>query len=39
VDGLLDLLDATTDAMTATWNQLPGEEPFHAKGDFKPKMQ
>jgi hypothetical protein len=39
LDGLLDLLDATTDAMAATWNQLSGEEPFHAAGDFKPTIQ
>jgi hypothetical protein len=39
LDGLLDLLDATTDAMAATWNQLSGEEPFHPGGDFKPTIQ
>jgi hypothetical protein len=25
--------------MAATWNQLSGEEPFHAAGDFKPMIQ
>jgi len=35
----VDLLDATTDALAATWNQLSGEEPFHAGGDIKPTIQ
>jgi len=39
LDGLLDLLDATTDAIAATWNQLSGEEPSHAGEDFKPTIQ
>jgi hypothetical protein len=39
LDGLLDLLDATTDAVAATWNQMSDEEPFHAGGDFKPTIQ
>jgi hypothetical protein len=39
LDGLLDLLDATTDAMEATWNQMSGEEPFDAGEDFKRTIQ
>jgi len=38
LDGLLDLLDTTTDAMAATWNQMSGEE-FPAGGDLKPTIQ
>jgi hypothetical protein len=39
LDGLLHLLDATTDALAATGKQLSGEEPFHAGGSFKPTIQ
>jgi len=41
LDGLLDLLDATADALAATWDQrteISGEEKFHATGTIKPTI-
>ena len=41
MDGLLDLLDVTADALAATWDELAevsGEEKFHAGGDIKPTI-
>jgi hypothetical protein len=39
LDTLIDLLDATSDALAAKWDQVPGEETFHAGDDFKPTIQ
>jgi hypothetical protein len=39
LDGLLSLLDAATDALTATWEKMSGEETFQAGDDFKPTIQ
>ena len=38
LDGLLDLLDVTADALAATWDQVSGEESFQAGDDFKPTI-
>ena len=41
LDGLLDLLDATADALAAAGDQrveVSGEEKFHAAGDIKPTI-
>jgi hypothetical protein len=41
LDGLLDLLDVTADALAATWDQqdeVPGEGKFHAAGKIKPTV-
>lgn len=41
LDGLLDLLDATADALAATWDQrteVSGEEKSHAGGTIKPTI-
>ena len=39
LDTLLDLLDATTDALAATWETVSRETTFDAGGDFKPTIQ
>jgi hypothetical protein len=42
LDALLDLLDATADALAATWDQrteVSGEEKFHAGDDIEPTIQ
>jgi hypothetical protein len=39
LDGLLDLLDVTADALAATWDQVSGEENFHAGDNIKPTIQ
>jgi hypothetical protein len=39
LDALIDLLDATADALAAKWDQVSGEEKFHAGEDFKPTIQ
>jgi hypothetical protein len=36
LDGLLDLLDVTTDALAATWDQMTTME---GDDDFKPTIQ
>jgi hypothetical protein len=36
---LLDLLDATTDALAATWETVSDEEASHAGDDFGPTIQ
>ena len=41
LDGLLDLLGATADALAATWDlqtEVSGEETFHARGNIKPTI-
>jgi hypothetical protein len=41
LDGLLDLLDATADALAATWDQraeVSGEEMFHAGDNLTPTI-
>jgi len=37
LDALIDLLDATADALAAKWDQVSGEE--NARDDFKPTIQ
>jgi hypothetical protein len=32
-------LDATADALAAKWDQVSGEEKFHAGDDFRPTIQ
>lgn len=42
LDGLLDLLDATSDALAAEWDlraDMSGEETFHRGDDSKPTIQ
>ena len=39
LDGLLDLLDGTTDALAAMWEKESGEEKYHAEDDFMPTIQ
>jgi hypothetical protein len=39
LDGLLDLLGVTADALAAMWDQVSGEEKFHAGDDFEPTIQ
>jgi hypothetical protein len=39
LDGLLDLLDATADALAARGEEESGGEQFHAGDDFKPTIQ
>ena len=39
LDALIDLLDATADALAAKLDQVSGEEAFHAGDDFKPTIQ
>jgi hypothetical protein len=43
LDGLLDLLDVTADALAATWDKradgMAGDEKFHAGGRFKRTIQ
>ena len=39
LDGLLDLLDSTADALAATWEKVEGQEKFHVGDDFKPTIQ
>ena len=39
LDALIDLLDATTDALAAKSDQVSGEAAFHAGDDFKPTIQ
>jgi hypothetical protein len=39
LDGLLNLLDATADALAAKWDQVLREETFQAGEDFKPTIQ
>jgi hypothetical protein len=39
LDALIDLLDATADALAAKWDQVSGEENFQAGDDFTPTIQ
>jgi hypothetical protein len=39
LDGLLNLLDATADALAAKWDHVLREETFQAGEDFKPTIQ
>ena len=39
LDGLLDLLDVTADALAATWDQVSGDKALDAGDDFKPTIQ
>ncbi len=39
LDALIDLLDATADALAATWEKVSGEQTFHAGDDFTPTIQ
>ena len=39
LDGLLDLLDATADALAATRDRMTGEKQFHVGDDFTPTIQ
>jgi hypothetical protein len=39
LDALIDLLDATADALAATWENVSGEETLQAGDDFTPTIQ
>jgi hypothetical protein len=39
LDGLLDLLDVTADALAVTWDQVSGGEKFDAEENVKPTIQ
>jgi hypothetical protein len=39
LDALLNLLDSTADGLAAKWDQVSGEENFHAEDDFKLTIQ
>jgi hypothetical protein len=39
LDGLLDLLDATADGLTAAWDQVSREDTFEAGENIRPTIQ